>query len=271
MKTATKIEIEERLTLAKTIARAARRLTLPAYKREASSVNKNEGGRYDPVTQVDIDTEVLLRGLITQAFPEDGIEGEEFPQKIAGNNWSWTLDPIDGTRAFIAGVPVWSTLIAVSFKDVPLIGLIDLPALGETYIGANGISWKQTSAGRRRINTRACPKLGGAILSCTAPFSMFNKAQFKAYCSIHDLVKFSRLGLDAYGYALVASGRIDLVLEADIKPYDIRAIIPIIEGAGGIIRSWSGRSANEGGAIACAGDPNLLNAAYPLLTDNAMH
>ena len=265
MKTENNKGIAKRLALAITLASEARRLTLPAYEQGTASANKNDGGRYDPVTQVDIDTEALLRGLITDAFPDDGIQGEEFPDKSAANDWSWTLDPIDGTRAFIAGVPVWSTLIAMSYKDIPQIGVIDLPALDETYIGANGKAWKQTPKGNTPLKTRDCTAISGAILSCTAPLSMFSPTQFKAYKNINDKIRFSRLGLDAYGYALVASGRIDLVLEADIKPYDIRAIIPIIEGAGGVIQTWDGRSANEGGAIICTGHSRLLEEIYPKL------
>ncbi len=269
MKTENNKGIAKRLALTRMLAREARRLTLPAYVQGAASANKNEGGRYDPVTQVDIDTEALLRGLITDAFPDDGIEGEEFPAKSAANDWSWTLDPIDGTRAFIAGVPVWSTLIAVSYKGAAVIGLIDLPVLDETYMGANGKAWKQTPSGTTILKTSTCANLSNAILSCTSPFSMFTPAQFKVYQVINSQIRFSRLGLDAYGYALIANGRIDLVLEANIKPYDIRAVIPIIAGAGGIIQTWDGRSANAGGAIMCAGDPDLLKAVYPYLYQSA--
>ena len=260
-----KQQIIKRLALAESIARAARLLTLPAYKMGVRPRNKSQGGTYDPVTQVDIDTEILLRGLIMDAVPNDGIEGEEHAEKLGSNDWLWTLDPIDGTRAFVAGVPVWSTLIAVSYQGRPLIGIIDLPALDETYVGAYGKAWKQTVSGRAAIKTSACRSLNDAILSCTAPLSMFTPSQFQAYRDINEQVRFSRLGLDAYGYALVASGRIDIVLEADIKPYDIRAIIPIVEGAGGCIQTWDEHPANDGGSIICTANEMLLNTVVTRL------
>ena len=238
---------------------------MAAFTRGIISENKNVGGHYDPVTKADRDAELLLRAEIEAHFPADGIVGEEFENKSGDSEWSWCLDPIDGTRAFVAGVHVWSTLIAISFRDEPIIGLIDHPALGERYLGAPGRAWRETKGETTALKTRMCAVLPDAILSCTEPLAMFSGAQKTAYEDIRQKTRFSRLGLDAYAYALTAAGRIDLVIEAGLAPYDIQAHIPIIKGAGGAITDWQGGNPKSGGAIVCVGDPKLLEQVYPYL------
>jgi myo-inositol-1(or 4)-monophosphatase len=262
-------QIDQRLDFACAVADAARILTLKAYANDPVSKNKEQGSHYDPVTETDIAVEKLIRTELEKAFPEDGIIGEEFSDKPGKNLWNWCLDPIDGTRAFVAGVPVWSTLIGISHNDTPQIGVIDHPVLGERYVGAHGKSWKISANDKSRLETRKCAQIDDVILSCTEPMAMFSQGQVAAYEMIRQKARFSRLGLDAYGYALTARGRIDLVLEAQMKPYDIAALIPIIEGAGGKITDWRGRPAHKidhkGGAVVCAGDPELLEKVYPYL------
>ncbi len=268
-----KSELKTRLEVAQKMANGARRISLPAFKADVSADNKNANVGsslgFDPVTKTDIATEKFLREQIESAFPDDGIRGEELDDKNANNHWTWTLDPIDGTRAFVASVPVWSTLIAVCYKKKPLIGIIDLPALDERYIGCidgqNSKSWKEADGTTTSLKTRACARLNDVILGCTEPMAMFSAGQKAAYEMIRRTAKFSRLGLDAYGYALVASGKMDMILEASMKPYDILALIPVVEGAGGKITNWHGGNDFQDGEIACAGDPNILTQAYPYL------
>ncbi len=258
-------DIDARLAAACDMAAQVRDLTLPAFVRGIGSENKNHKGVFDPVTEADKAAERMLRCLIEKAFPGDSIVGEEYPDKNGDNDWSWCLDPIDGTRAFVAGVPVWSTLIAVSFRGEPIIGIIDHPALGERYIGAPGKAWRETPAGKEALHTKSCPKLEDAVLSCTEPMAMLSPIQLTAYENIRRITRFTRLGLDAYAYALTAAGRMDLVIEAGLAPYDIRSHIPIIKGAGGAVTTWSGGDAKNGGAIICVGDPRMLEQIYPFL------
>ena len=250
--------IEARLALARRLADAARRITLPAFAHRPEAENKNTTGVFDPVTRADKQVERDLRTGIAQAFPDDTIIGEEYGTQKGAGEWSWCLDPIDGTRALIAGVPVWSLLIAVCWQAEPVIGLIDHPALGLRYIGVPGRAWREDGKNRQVLSCRPCPRLEDAILSCTEPMAMFDEAQTAAYEQVRKRARFTRLGLDAHGYALAAEGRIDLVIEAGLAPYDIQAHIPIIEGAGGAITSWDGGPARKGGAIVCAGDTRLL-------------
>lgn len=265
MSTPNKTEYEARLSLALELADIASAITLPAFRGGVTAKNKAGGSLFDPVTQTDIDTEAAIRAAIETRFPGDGIAGEEFSEKPADNRWQWCLDPIDGTRAFVAGVPVWSTLIAVNYDNVPVIGIIDLPALGERYVGAKGKAWRIFAGEKQRIKTRKCARINDVLLSCTEPMAMFSSGQRAAYEMIRRTARFTRLGLDAYGFALTAAGKLDLVLEAGLQPYDVQALIPIIEGAGGAITNWHGGPASTGGAIVCAGDPSLLEQVYPYL------
>jgi len=258
-------DIDKRLQLACRVADHVRAKTLKAFHLKMAVDNKNTEGVFDPVTEADKGAERLLRKLIATAFPGDSVVGEEYPDKIGDNDWSWCLDPIDGTRAFVAGVPVWSTLIAISFRNDPIIGIIDHPALNERYIGAPGKAWRETVNGNSVLKTKSCAKLEDAILSCTEPMAMLSPSQLAAYELIRRKVRFTRLGLDAYAYALTAAGRMDLVIEAGLAPYDIRSHIPIIKGAGGVITTWAGGNAKDGGAIICVGDERLLGQVYSYL------
>ncbi|NNC38930.1 MAG: inositol monophosphatase family protein [Acidimicrobiales bacterium] len=262
-------ELEARLDGVQVAADMAASLTLDAFKNAPVAENKGGGSMFDPVTATDRDAEQLIRSFIQKTFGADGIVGEEFADTQGSSGWTWCVDPIDGTRAFVAGVPVWSTLIGIFYDGEPVIGLIDHPAMAERYLGAKGKAWKQEPGGTSALKTRTCARLDDVILSCTEPMAMFDEAQLSAYEKIRQTARFSRLGLDAYSYALTASGSIDLVIEAQLKPYDIAALIPIIEGAGGKITDWQGGRAHdigkEGGAVVCAGDPDLLDHVYPVL------
>ncbi len=267
-----KTDIDERLDYLQYLARAARDITLPLFANPEGVVNKASGENYDPVTKADIDAEIALRKLIRQTFPDDGIEGEECPDHVGSNAYSWTLDPIDGTRAFVAGVPVWSTLIALSFKSRPVLGMIDLPAMDKSFFGRidgkTRKAWVQSqSEDRKVLKTASCPKLKDAILGCTEPLAMLRPKELTAYNKIRRTVRFSRLGLDAYGYCLVASGRMNIIVESLLKPCDVRALIPVIEGAGGKLTNWEGGSAVDGGRVVAVGDEALLPQIYASLSD----
>ena len=257
-------ELDTRLALMRELSDAARAITVPLYRSGAEATDKNgdEVVAMDPVTEADVEAERSMRGLITARFPDDAVLGEELPDVAGTSGYLWTLDPIDGTRAFVAGVPVWSTLIAVSEKERPSLGLIDHPALGRRYWGVSGPgeqkAWREDDDGTETpLSTRACPELRRAILGCTAPFGMFTPGELAAYRMIGSGVAFQRLGLDALGHALVASGRMDIIVEAGMKPCDIAALVPVVEGAGGSVTDWKGRPATSG-RVLTLGDRTLL-------------
>jgi len=259
-------DLDARLAHMTELAKAARNITLPLFDEDMDVINKSEGFDFDPVTDADVEGERAMRALIMAAFPDDGIEGEEFPDISGKNDWLWTLDPIDGTRAFVAGIPVWSTLIAVSYKGVPVLGLIDVAAQDKQFWGIPGRAWLRHSETETVLKTRSCGgDLRQAILGCTEPLSMLNSAELKAYNIIREKVRFSRLGLDAYGYGQVATGRMDVIIEALLKPCDVRALMPVIEGAGGKLTNWSGGSAVNGGRAVAVGDAALLPEIYETL------
>ncbi len=257
-------DILDRLSLIRDLQARAREITLPLFRSPIEAENKASSG-YDPVTQADKDAEQALREIITQTFPDDAITGEEFDDVDGTSDWLWTLDPIDGTRAFIAGVPVWSTLIAVGYLGRPMLGLIDLPALDTSYWGEPGHAWREDKTGTSDIVTRSCATLNEAVLACTEPMAMFNAGEFAAYNIIRSATRFARLGLDALAYGLTAEGRMDIVIESSLKPCDVRALIPIIEGAGGKITNWHGGSCVDGGQVVAVGDPALLPELYTYL------
>ena len=262
----TQTDIETRLDLMSSLSKAARAITLPLFVQDMAVTNKAEMG-YDPVTEADIEAERVLRNLIMAAFPQDGIEGEELPDITGENDWLWTLDPIDGTRGFVAGIPVWSTLIAVSYKGAPVLGLIDVPAQDKRFWGqmaqdGSGKAWLDHKGQSEPLKARECRALTDAILGCTEPLSMLSSDELNAYNNIRREARFSRLGLDAYGYGQVAAGRMDVIIEAMLKPCDVRALMPVIEGAGGKLTNWEGGSAVNGGRVVAAGDPALLPELY---------
>ena len=259
-------ELELRLFAMKSLQAQARTITLPLFATHNMEAQNKSSTGYDPVTQTDINCEALMRNIIQEAFPHDSIHGEELEDVSGENNWLWTLDPIDGTRAFIAGVPVWSTLIAVSYKDVPVLGLIDLPALNQSFWGKPQKAWKEDDEGAvTELKTRSCSALDQIVLGCTEPLSMLSESELEKYNTIRRTARFSRLGLDAFGYALVSQGRMDVIVEAGLKPCDVRALMPIIEGAGGRMTDWSGGSVIDGGHAVAVGDPSLLPQLYEIL------
>ena len=263
-------DIDKRLAHFETLSGVAREITVPLFSAPKGVENKASGHDYDPVTQADIDAEDALRASIRRAFPEDSIEGEEREDYQGTNAFSWTLDPIDGTRAFIAGVPVWSTLIALSYKGDPVLGMIDLPALHTCYIGRTDEverrAWvERETSPKPHLQTKPCPEIKDGILGCTAPFGMFQPGELAAFKIIGAGTTFMRLGLDALGYGLLAEGRMDIILEAGMKPCDVRALIPIVEGAGGRLTNWEGGSAVNGGRVVAVGDAGLLPELYTYL------
>lgn len=235
------------------LADAARAVTLGAADRAAE--DKSGGGAYDPVTAADLEAERTIRALIETAFPAHGIVGEEFPEKAGAGRFVWSLDPIDGTRAFVCGLPSWTTLIALLDEGEPVVGLIDVPALDERYLGF---------AGAAGLRASGCRRLAEARLSTTDPY-LFAGAEADAFERLRRTARLTRYGLDAYAYARLAGGSIDLVAENGLKPHDYNALIPVVRAAGGVIGNWRGGADFGDGEVLAAATPELFEEAVRVL------
>jgi len=216
-----------------------------------------------PVTVADRAAEAAMRRLIEAACPEHGILGEEYGPARLDASHVWVLDPIDGTKAFISGLPLFGTLIALLVEGRPVLGVIDQPILAERWLGLAGAG---TTLNGRPVRARACPALDRATLFATAP-DMFRGADEAAFARLSDAVKLTRFGADCYATGMLAAGFADLVVEARLQPYDYCALVPVVEGAGGRATDWSGRPLGLGsdGRIAFAGDGALHAAALERL------
>ncbi|MCM2290844.1 histidinol-phosphatase [Allorhizobium sp. BGMRC 0089] len=245
------------------LAAAARAETLPRFRVGIDVVNKLEGG-FDPVTEGDRAAEQAIRSLIEARFPEHGILGEEHENVGLNRDCLWVIDPIDGTRAFISGLPTWGTLIGFQEHGRAVMGMMDQPFTGERYFADATGSFYSGPDGQKRISTRACAGLSEAIFYTTSP-DIFAEDEKPRFAAVRDRVRLMRYGVDCYAYALLAAGYVDLVIESGLKPYDIAALIPIIEQAGGIVTTWDGGRPEGGGQIIAAGSRAVHEEALALL------
>lgn len=246
------------------LADAAKAETLPRFRSGLDVVNKEQGGLFDPVTEGDRAAETAIRTLIIDTYPDHGILGEEHDDIGLDRDLLWVIDPIDGTRAFISGVPVWGTLIGLREKGRAIMGLMDQPFTGERYFADGTSAWYAGPDGERKLKTRACDSLSDAILFTTSPHIFAGDAH-ERYMRVQDQVRLFRYGCDCYAYALLAGGHIDLVVEDSLKPYDVGALIPIVEQAGGYFTSWDGGRPENGGRVIAAGSKAVHEAAMELL------
>jgi len=248
-----------------TLNRAAADVILPLFRADHGLENKAGPGAFDPVTLADKNAESAIRKLIAQHYPDHGVIGEEWGEDRADAEFVWVLDPVDGTRAFIAGLPVWTTLIGLRFQGQPVLGSIGQSFIGEIFIGHEGGSRLISPGGERPLKVRACPRLGDAVIGSTDA-SLFQGAQREAWNNVRAAARLARFGCDAYAYAMVALGTMDLVVETGLKAWDIDAAIPVLAGAGGMITDWRGEAVgNAGGRVAIAGDKRVLDEALALL------
>jgi inositol-phosphate phosphatase / L-galactose 1-phosphate phosphatase / histidinol-phosphatase len=248
------------LRLAAELADAAGAVIRPAFRTRFAIDEKPD---LTPVTAADRAAEQAMRRLIEARFPGHGIIGEEFGRLRAEAEFVWVLDPIDGTKSFISGVPLFGTLIALTERGRPLLGIIDQPISRERWIGAAG---RPTTLNGLPIRCRTCPGLAGATLFATTP-DMFQGADAAAFARVSAAAKLVRFGADCYAYGLVAAGFVDLVVEASLKPYDFCPMVAIVEGAGGVASDWRGRPLDlaSDGRVAIAGDRRTHAAALALL------
>jgi len=245
------------------LATASGDTILPFFRTALAVENKLARG-FDPVTAADRAAENAMRSLIRQNFPEHGILGEEYGSEHTDAEYVWVLDPIDGTKSFISGMVAWGTLIGLMRFGEPVYGMMHQPFTRERFSGDSGAAHYRGPAGDRDLHVRACEALSDALLFTTSPLLM-NAADRACFKKVEDKVKLSRYGGDCYAYCMLAAGQIDLVIETELKPHDIVALIPIILGAGGIVTTWENGPPQAGGRIVAAGDARIHAAALALL------
>lgn len=257
-------DLSEFASFAKRLADAARAETLRRFEEGCETANKNETGEYDPVTQADRAAEAAMRALIEERYPGHAISGEEYGDRPGAGRYGWSLDPIDGTRSFICGLPSWTVLIALLEEGRPILGIIDAPALGERFLGYGSHGRLIGPRGERPLATSACGTVREARLSTTEPY-LFKGAEIEGFERVRRQARVTRYGLDAYAYARLAAGGIDLVVESGLKPHDYNALVPVVRAAGGAIGNWRGEDDFREGKLVAAASKPLFEETIGLL------
>ncbi len=237
------------------IADEARIISLNYFKKKVKIKSKDKKN-FDPVTIADIKVQRKINEIIKKYFPKHSILGEEASFENV-SDYQWCIDPIDGTKSFIQGVPLWGTLISLSRNKEIILGIADIPALDERYIGYSNVSYKIIKGKKNKLRTNDTVKLKESILNTTSPYVFANKYDQKIFEKIAEKVKTVRLGGDCYSYCLLADGRVDIVIESGLKPWDIRALEPIIKNAGGALKTWGGHNIFDGGRIVATANNSL--------------
>lgn len=255
--------MEDMKAFLRELAQAAAAQTLPRFRQAADVTNKLQGG-FDPVTEADREAERAIRSLIETRFPDHGVHGEEFGVTNPDSDEVWVIDPIDGTRAFISGLPLWGTLVGLTVHGEAVAGMMSQPFTGETFLADRSGASYDGPGGPRMLQTRGTRSLAQATLCTTTP-ALFSGAKRKAYDRLESQVRLARYGTDCYAYCMLAAGHIDLVVETGLQPYDIVALVPIIEQAGGVVTTADGGRPEKGGDIVAAASAELHAAALDVL------
>lgn len=248
------------LALAEKLVEASGEIIRPAFRSPIAIDRKADS---TPVTVADREAERVMRTLIEATYPDHGIIGEEFGAIRPEADYVWVLDPIDGTKSFITGKPLFGTLVALAHQGRPILGIIDQPVLHERWIGAKGHA---TTFNGTEARVRPCDGIADAMLYATDP-GMFQGSDAAAFERLSRQVLYPLYGADCYAYGLLASGYTDLVVEASLEPYDYCALVPVVEGAGGVMTDWTGAAltVSSDGRVIAAGDSRVHGAAMALL------
>ena len=251
------------------LAKVSGEAIMPFFRASFAMEDKSGGGVFDPVTEADRAAENAMRRLIGEIFPDHGVIGEEFGDRDTAAEYVWVLDPIDGTKSFISGLPLWGTLIGLLHHGAPCYGLMNQPFTREQFFGDGQAAYwvgrgAEGAAVTRRLRTRICADLDHATLMTTSP-KLIPDPFRPRYDALETKVRLTRYGGDCYAYCMLAAGHVDLVVEAGLNAYDIVALIPIVEGAGGIVTTWAGGDPSKGGAIVAAGDRRVHEQALAAL------
>lgn len=282
--------VDELLDVAAAVADAARVETLAGFRRDLDVEDKfadvdaassartragagggsGDGTGWDPVTSADRAAEAAMRAVLARRRPDDTVRGEELDDVTGTSGLTWVLDPIDGTRSYLAGMPTWGTLVAVVGEDGPLVGMIDQPHVDERFAGVTAgdrrEAWLDHRGHRSPLQVAPRPRLEDAILFTSFP-EVGTSDERRAFDRVRERVRLTRYSADCYAYAMVAAGRVDLVVEAGLQAHDVAALVPVVVGAGGVATSWTGGAGHLGGRFLAAASPGLHAAAVDLLAD----
>lgn len=261
--------IRDLIPVALRLADAAAEVTVRHFRSASLSADNKLDDGFDPVTVADKGSETAMRAVLSAERPDDGVFGEEQERTYGSSGYTWVLDPIDGTRAYISGLPVWGTLIALDDGDMGRIGIIDQPYIGERFVGildgSGSEAWLQRGGVRAAISVRQGRALSEAILF-TTDADIFKGSEVEAFAEVRSKAQLTRYGTDCYAYALLAMGQVDLVIESGLAAYDIASHIPLIHAAGGIVTDWKGGDCRWGGRILAAGSADLHAEALGILS-----
>jgi len=244
---------------------SARDVTLHYFRQTVDVHNKAGGEAFDPVTIADREAELAIRDVLARDFPDIGFFGEEHAPEYGDSGLLWVVDPIDGTRAFVSGMPMWGTLIGLFDGQKVVMGLLDQAVLDERYIGFNQQATMVCRGTTQTLTTRATTHLNEATFYCTTPDMFKDEMSASRFKKLRDTVKLVRYGGDCYAYALLALGFVDVVLDTDLQPYDIAALMPIIEAAGGVVTDWNGGDAVDGGQVVATASRQLHKQVLGIL------
>jgi len=260
------IDWTELTRFAVALAGASAAEILPYFRRNAE-VEIKDGPVWDPVTEGDRAGERIMRRMIEDRYPDHGIIGEEFGEKVGASEFSWILDPVDGTRSFVCGMPTWATLIGLLHRGKPVVGLMNQPYVGDMFYGNPQGAWHDYRGHTEPIHTRKGVSLARAAVGTTAPELYRSERDARAFERLRHQVQLVRYGGDAYFFAVMAAGHIDIAMDANLKSYDIAPLLPIVAGAGGAYAEWTGGNAAQGGNVITAGSEALLDEALAVLAD----
>tara|TARA_B100000989_G_scaffold257074_1_gene206482 strand:- start:376 stop:1173 length:798 start_codon:yes stop_codon:yes gene_type:complete len=256
-------DIDKFVKFANKLADEARTISLFYFKKKLNIKSKDQK-KFDPVTIADINVQKKINKIIKKNYPSHSILGEELSIKNK-SDFEWCIDPIDGTKSYIQGIPLWGTLIALSKKDQIILGLVDIPALNERYLGYKKTAYKLINGKKLVIKVGKNKKLKNAILNTTSPYVFANKSDQNSFERLSKKTKSTRLGGDCYSYCLLADGHADIIVESGLAPWDIRALEPIIKNAGGILKTWDNDNVFNGGKIIASVSKSLFNNAAEVL------
>lgn len=243
-----------------TLAEASAAAILP-YFRQNAAIDVKAGPVWDPVTEGDRAGERAIRALIERHYPDHAILGEEYGLKQGRSPFTWVLDPVDGTRAFVSGMPTWATLIGLSFEGRPVLGLMNQPLVGDMFYGSPLGAWHSYRGATAAISSRRDVPLARATLGTTAPELYRSAEDHRRFERLRARARLVRYGGDSYFYCMVAAGHVDIAMDCGLQPYDITPLLPIVRAAGGVAAEWTGGDVAKGGNVITAGSQPLLDEA----------
>jgi myo-inositol-1(or 4)-monophosphatase len=255
---------EELTAFALELAQRSAEVILPYFRKQVD-VDVKKSVVWDPVTEGDRAGERVMRAMIEERYPDHGILGEEFGVKESRSGFTWVLDPIDGTRAFICGMPTWATLIGLMRDGEPLIGVMNQPFVGETFYANSAGSWSIHQGQRRGLATRPYRPLQEAIITTTAPELYRSETEKAVLARMSKSTRLTRYGGDAYFFCVMAAGQVDIAMDAHMEAYDIAPLIPIIRGAGGVVCTWDRGDPSRGGNVIAASCEKTLEEALSVI------